>query len=103
MERVRGLRARGREELDRLSATVNQFLDRIAVDLSRGPVNLPCFPDIVPRIRAAIADPRPSAIIARTSTTHGLSVLPAGADGHFIKLPARLAEAAIRELEARLA
>jgi HD-like signal output (HDOD) protein len=35
-----------------------QFLDRIADDLTRGPLNLPCFPDIVPRIRAAIADPR---------------------------------------------
>jgi transketolase len=52
---------------------------------------------------AAIADPRPAVVIARTSTTHGLSVLPDGADGHFITLPAALAEAAIRELEARLA
>jgi HD-like signal output (HDOD) protein len=35
-----------------------EFLDRIADDLARGPLNLPCFPDIVPRVRAAIADPR---------------------------------------------
>jgi HD-like signal output (HDOD) protein len=35
-----------------------EFLDRIADDLSRGPVNLPCFPDIVPRLRSAIGDPR---------------------------------------------
>ena len=54
-------------------------------------------------LRAAIADPRPSAVIARTSTRHGLSVLPEGADGHFISLPAELAEAAVKELEARLA
>ncbi len=54
-------------------------------------------------LSAAAADPRPAVVIARTSTKHGLSVLPDGADGHFIKLPAALAEAAIRELEARLA
>ncbi|MGM0931073.1 MAG: 1-deoxy-D-xylulose-5-phosphate synthase N-terminal domain-containing protein [Actinomycetota bacterium] len=51
----------------------------------------------------AIADPRPAIVIARTSTVQGLSVLPADADGHFIKLPAALADAAIAELEARLA
>jgi HD-like signal output (HDOD) protein len=35
-----------------------EFLSRIADDLSRGPVNLPCFPDIVPRLRSAIGDPQ---------------------------------------------
>jgi transketolase len=54
-------------------------------------------------LTAATADPRPAVVIGRTSTRHGLSVLPEGADGHFIKLPAPLAEAAIKELEARLA
>ena len=54
-------------------------------------------------LSAAVADPRPAVVIARTSTRHGLSVLPDGADGHFIKLPASLAAAAIAELEARLA
>jgi len=54
-------------------------------------------------LRAAVADPRPAVVIGRTSTRHGLSVLPEGADGHFIKLPADLAEAAVKELEARLA
>lgn len=34
-----------------------EFLARIAGELSRGPLNLPCFPDIVPRIRQAISDP----------------------------------------------
>jgi len=52
-------------------------------------------------ISAAIDDPRPAVVIGRTSTVHGLSVLPPDADGHFIKLPADLAEAAIAELEAR--
>ncbi|ADZ70875.1 1-deoxy-D-xylulose-5-phosphate synthase N-terminal domain-containing protein [Polymorphum gilvum] len=51
----------------------------------------------------AIAADRPAVVIGRTSTVHGLSVLPEAADGHFIKLPADLAEAAIAELEARLA
>ena len=35
-----------------------EFLSRIADDLARGPLNLPCFPDIVPRVRAAINTPR---------------------------------------------
>ncbi|HEY1822008.1 MAG TPA: 1-deoxy-D-xylulose-5-phosphate synthase N-terminal domain-containing protein [Trebonia sp.] len=54
-------------------------------------------------LSSAVADPRPAIVIARTSTKQGLSVLPDGADGHFVKLPAPLAEAAIRELESRLA
>jgi transketolase len=51
----------------------------------------------------ATATPTPSVVIGRTSTVHGLDALPAGADGHFIKLPAEVSEAAITELEARLA
>ena len=54
-------------------------------------------------LAAAVGEPRPSVVIARTSTVHGLRCLPPDADGHFIKLPAELAEAAIAELEARLA
>lgn len=52
-------------------------------------------------IAAGIADPRPAIVIGRTSTIHGLDVLPADADGHFIKIPAELADAALAELEAR--
>jgi transketolase len=51
----------------------------------------------------AVAEPRPSIVIGRTSTVHGLDCLPADADGHFIKLPTELADAAVAELEARLA
>lgn len=54
-------------------------------------------------LAAATGSDRPSVIIARTSTRRGLSVLPADADGHFIKLPPELARDAITELEARLA
>ena len=54
-------------------------------------------------LATAVAEPRPSIVIARTSTLHGLDCLPADADGHFIKLSAELAEAAVAELEARLA
>ncbi len=46
---------------------------------------------------------RPQVLICRTSTRHGLSCLPADADGHFIKLPPALAQAAITELSADLA
>jgi transketolase len=54
-------------------------------------------------LATAVAEPRPSIVIARTSTVQGLDCLPADADGHFIKLPADLAEAAVTELETRLA
>jgi transketolase len=52
-------------------------------------------------IAAAIDAPGPAIVIGRTSTVHGLDVLPPDADGHFIKLPADLAQAAVAELEAR--
>jgi transketolase len=51
----------------------------------------------------ALDDSRPSIVIARTSTGHGLSCLPDGADGHFIKISPELVEAAVAELETRLA
>jgi transketolase len=44
----------------------------------------------------------PTVIICRTSTRHGLDCLPPDADGHFIKLPAGLAERAVAELESKL-
>src|ERR1700692_398926 len=34
-----------------------QFLGQLAAEVSTGTVNLPCFPDIVIRIRNALADP----------------------------------------------
>jgi transketolase len=46
---------------------------------------------------------RPRVLICRTSTRHGLACLPPDADGHFIKLPAGLAAAAITELTGELA
>jgi len=49
----------------------------------------------------SIAAKRPSVVIARSSTTHGLTCLPEGADGHFIKISPELVAAAITELEAR--
>jgi transketolase len=44
---------------------------------------------------------RPTALVCRTSTRHGLDCLPPDADGHFIKLPAGLAAAAVAELTGR--
>ena len=38
-----------------------QFLTSLATDLSRGPVDLPCFPNVVIRIREALRDPKISA------------------------------------------
>jgi transketolase len=46
---------------------------------------------------------RPRVLICRTSTRHGLACLPPDADGHFIKLPPDLAEAAAAELRTELA
>jgi transketolase len=54
-------------------------------------------------LATAVAEPRPSVVIGRTSTVHGLACLPPDADGHFIKLHTELAGAAVAELEARLA
>jgi transketolase len=45
---------------------------------------------------------RPSVLVCRTSTVHGLACLPPDADGHFIKLPPELAAAAIDELTGKL-
>ncbi len=45
---------------------------------------------------------RPVALICRTSTSRGLDCLPPDTDGHFIKLPPGLADAAVAELTARL-
>jgi len=45
---------------------------------------------------------RPSVVVCRTSTLHGLDCLPSDADGHFIKLPPELAEAAVAERTAKL-
>jgi transketolase len=53
-------------------------------------------------LRRAGERDRPTVIICRTSTRHGLDCLPPDADGHFIKLPAELAGRAVAELEAKL-
>lgn len=50
-------------------------------------------------LAAAGAGEGPAVVVARTSTVHGIDALPPDADGHFIKLPPELAEAAIAELE----
>ena len=34
------------------------FLQKLGDELGSGPLNLPCFPDVVPRVRQALADPR---------------------------------------------
>jgi transketolase len=57
----------------------------------------------VDKIGAALADAaqerqRPSVLVCRTSTVHGVDCLPSDADGHFIKLPPELAAAAVDEL-----
>jgi transketolase len=51
---------------------------------------------------AAAATGRPSVVVCRTSTRHGLDCLPPDADGHFIKLPPELAAAAVQELTGKL-
>jgi transketolase len=53
-------------------------------------------------LRGAIGEDRPSVLICRTSTRTGLRCLPPDADGHFIKLPAGLAERAAAELQSDL-
>jgi transketolase len=62
----------------------------------------------VDAVRAALADApaaagRPTVLVCRTSTRHGLDCLPPDADGHFLKLPPDLAAAAVAELTGQLA
>jgi transketolase len=58
---------------------------------------------IATALEAAQHSGAPTLIACRTSTGHGLTCLPPDADGHFIKLPAELADAAIAELTDELA
>ncbi len=41
----------------RATDPAGRFLERIVSDLEEGPLNLPCFPDVVLRVRAALDDP----------------------------------------------
>jgi len=58
---------------------------------------------IATAVEAARGSDVPTLVACRTSTVHGLSCLPPDSDGHFIKLPAELADAAIAELTGKLA
>ncbi len=57
---------------------------------------------LVEALDEALAAQRPAIVIARTSTSHGLSCLPEGADGHFIKISGALIDDALAELAARV-
>ena len=46
---------------DPARVAVAEFLQQITDELSNGPLNLPCFPDIVPRVRRALDDPASTA------------------------------------------
>jgi len=60
-------------------------------------------PAVCSALAAAAAErERPSVLVCRTSTRHGLDCLPPDADGHFIKLPPALAAAATAELTGKL-
>jgi transketolase len=61
------------------------------------------LPAVLQALRDRAGSQRPAVLVCRTSTTHGLDCLPADADGHFIKLPADLAERAVGELTGKLA
>jgi transketolase len=50
-------------------------------------------------LTAALSQPAPAVVLARTSVTQGVEALPPDTDGHFIKLPDSLAQAVIGELE----
>jgi len=43
--------------VERARVAAVEFLERISAELSQGPLNLPCFPDIIPRIRESLSDP----------------------------------------------
>jgi HD-like signal output (HDOD) protein len=49
--------AAGMPSTPEASAASLAFLTRISNELNSGPLNLPCFPDIVPRVRQVLSDP----------------------------------------------
>ena len=49
----------------------------------------------------AAASKRPTVVVARTSTLHGIDALPDDADGHFIKLSPELTGQVLTDLEGR--
>ena len=57
---------------------------------------------VIEELQRAALVTRPQVIVCRTSTVHGLRCLPPDADGHFIKLPPNLAQAAVAELTEEL-
>jgi HD-like signal output (HDOD) protein len=63
-------------------AALMQFLGQVAAELSSGTVDLPCFPDVVLRIRKALNDPK---------NTPGKTVMVVGAEP---RLAARLLQTA---------
>jgi HD-like signal output (HDOD) protein len=50
----------GQASTNESHTTALQFLRSLAAEVSRGTVNLPCFPDVVIRIRGTLADPEAS-------------------------------------------
>jgi HD-like signal output (HDOD) protein len=48
----------GTSSPEQVRAAALQFLGELAAEVSSGTVELPCFPDIVLRIRSALADPK---------------------------------------------
>ena len=50
-------------------------------------------------LTAAVREPGPGVVLARTSVTQGVAALPPDTDGHFMKLPGSLAQAVIAELD----
>ena len=54
-------RANGPVPDDASGVAVLQFLDVLTQEVAGGPLNLPCFPDIVPRVRKALDDPASTA------------------------------------------
>jgi transketolase len=58
---------------------------------------------VLAAIDDAARNDRPSVLVCRTSTRHGLDCLPPDADGHFIKLPPELADVAVAELSPKVA
>jgi transketolase len=73
-----------------------------AVDVDGHDVDAVCDGLASAQAQARARGGRPSVLVCRTSTRHGLDCLPPDADGHFIKLPPELATAAAAELTGKL-
>ncbi len=99
-EQVAAVFACARPGLDRLVCSPGHYI--IGPFAAAAELGLLAEDALAGALAAAGSQGRPSVLVCRTSTRHGLDCLPPDADGHFIKLTPDLARTAAEELTGQL-